>query len=147
MRNSEVMSPAQTIGVEVSAPQTRIAARSHLWLNRLLIGGIAIQFYTVALAALGISGFAAHALLGWSMIAIAVASVVAAGASRMPLAALTIPVLALALTVAQPVLAAIPRSVFPVVYALHGANAVFVLMLALRAEKRARAHARELSST
>ena len=147
MRNSEVVSPVPAIGAAITAPQTRLAARSHLWLNRLLIGGIAIQFYTVALAALGISGFAAHALLGWSMIAVAVASAAAAGVSRMPLAALALPLLALALTVAQPVLAAIPRSVFPVMYALHGANAVFVLLLALRVEKRARAHSRKLSNS
>lgn len=142
MRNSEVMSPVPGIVVEATAPQSRVAARTHLWLNRLLLGGIAIQFYTVVLALLGFSGFTAHALLGWSMIGVAVLSVVAAGMSRMPLAALAIPVLTLALTVAQPVLASIPRTVFPVIYALHGANAVFVLLLALRVEKHARAHTR-----
>jgi len=146
MRNSEVMSPVQGISVEATAPPTRLAAHAHLWLNRLLLGGIAIQFYTVALAALGVSGFTAHALLGWSMIAVAILSVAAAGLSRMPRAALTIPVLTLALIVAQPVLASIPRTVFPVIYALHGANAVFVLLLALRVETRARAQARNPSS-
>lgn len=142
MRNSDVMLSVEGMDGVATARQGRVAARAHLWLNRMLLGGIAVQFYTVALAALGVSGFTAHALLGWSMIAVAVLSVVAAGMSRMPLAALTIPVLTLALTVAQPVLASIPRTVFPVIYALHGANAVFVLLLALRVEKRARAHTR-----
>jgi hypothetical protein len=136
------MSP---IRIATVAPQTRLAARAHFWLNRMLLGGIAIQFYTVALAALGISGFTAHALLGWSMIAVALLSVIAASLSRIPLATLTVPVLALALVIAQPVLASIPRTVFPVIYALHALNAVIVLLLVLRVEQQARAHTRQLS--
>jgi hypothetical protein len=93
---------------------------------------------------LGVSGFAAHAVLGWSMIAVALLSVLAACIKRMPLASLAVPVLVLALTVAQPVLASIPASVFPVIYALHAANAVLLLLLALRVENNARTEARQL---
>ena len=146
MSSSKVIAPARPIGVEASAPQIVFAARAHLWLNRMLLGGIAIQFYTVALAALGVPGFAAHALLGWSMIAVALLSVLAACIKRMPLGSLVLPVLALALTVAQPVLASIPASVFPVIYALHAANAVLLLLLALRVERNARAQARQLKA-
>ena len=145
MGTSKVIAAARPIGVEATAPQILFATRAHLWLNRMLLGGIAIQFYTVALSTLGIAGFAAHALLGWSMIAVALLSVLAACLKRMPLASLVIPVLALALTVAQPVLASIPVTVFPVIYALHGANAVLLLLLALRVEKNARTQARQLA--
>lgn len=144
MNISKVIAPERQIGIAATAPQIVFATRAHLWLNRLLLGGIAIQFYTVALSALGIAGFAAHAVLGWSMIAVALLSVLAACLKRMPLGSLVIPVLALALTVAQPVLASIPASVFPVIYALHGANAVLLLILALRVEKNARTQSRLL---
>lgn len=145
MRNSEVIEPVREIGVDATLPQVRFAARAHLWLNRMLLGGIAIQFYTVALTALGVAGFTAHRYLGWSMIVVALLSVFAASVTRMSLGALVLPVLALALTVAQPVLASIPRSVFPVIYALHGVNAVLLVILALRVDKRARALAEQLS--
>lgn len=146
MSISKAITSAQPIGVEATAPQIVFATRAHLWLNRMLLGGIAIQFYTVALAAFGIPGFAAHALLGWSMIAVAMLSVLAACIKRMPLISLAVPVLALALTVAQPVLASIPATVFPVIYALHAANAVILLLLALRVERNARTQARLLKA-
>jgi hypothetical protein len=144
MLHTNALKPVAEIGVEATAPQVRASARAHLWLNRMLLGGIAIQFYTVVLTALGVAGFAAHAFLGWSMIAVALLSVFAAAATRMPIASLVMPILALALTVAQPVLASIPRSVFPVIYALHGANAVLLLLVALRVDKGARAQTRQL---
>lgn len=146
MRNSEVVKPAREVALDATVPQVRFAARVHLWLNRMLLGGIAIQFYTVALTALGVAGFTAHRYLGWSMIAVALLSVFAASVTRMSLGALVLPVLALALTVAQPVLASIPRTVFPVIFALHGVNAVLLLVLAIRVDKRARALARQLSN-
>ena len=146
MSISKVIAPERQIGIEASAPQIVFATRAHLWLNRVLLGGIAIQFYTVALTALGIAGFAAHAVLGWSMIAVALLSVLAACLKRMPLGSLILPVLALALTVAQPVLASIPASVFPVIYALHGANAVLLVILALRVEKNARRETLQLKA-
>lgn len=146
MRNSEVIEPVREMTVDATVMQVRLAARAHLWLNRMLLGGIAIQFYTVVLTAFGVAGFAAHRYLGWSMIAVALLSVFAASVTRMPLGGLVLPVLALALTVAQPVLASIPRSVFPVIYALHGVNAVLLLVLAVRVDKRARTLTRQLSS-
>ena len=145
--NSEVIKPvARDIVVDATVPQVRLAARTHLWLNRMLLGGIAIQFYTVALTAMGVAGFTAHRYLGWSMIAVALLSVFAASVTRMSLGALALPVLALALTVAQPVLASIPRTVFPVICALHGVNAVLLLVLAVRVDKRARALNHQLRS-
>ena len=123
---------------ETSLTRTsRVAATAHLWLNRAVLGGIAVQFYTVGLAALGVDGFAAHALLGWAMLAVSGLSLIAAAASRMSSARLLLPALVLVLVLVQPLLALVSKSAFPMIYALHGANAVIMLALAFRTDRLA----------
>jgi hypothetical protein len=130
--------PALTQIADVTlTPVARTASTAHLWFNRAVLGGIAVQFYTVGLAALGVNGFAAHAVLGWSMILVAGLSFVAAGLSRLTGVRLAIAAAVLALTITQALLALVSKSAFPMIYALHGANAVVLLFLAFRADRLA----------
>ena len=137
MSNSKAAAvAASSLVVDASlARQARIAAIAHLWLNRAVLGGIAVQFYTIILTMLGIGGFAAHAVLGWAMLIVAGLSLVSAGATRMPLSRLMLPAAVFALVVAQPLLALVSKAAFPAIYALHGANAVILLALAFRTER------------
>lgn len=139
MSNSKAATVAAgTLVIDASQTRSaRVAAVAHTWLNRAVLGGIAVQFYTIVLAMLGINGFAAHAVLGWAMLIVAGLSLVAAGASRMPLGRLVLPAAVFALVIAQPLLALVSKAAFPAIYALHGANAVILLALAYRTERLA----------
>ena len=136
MSNSNAAAVAAT-SLVVETRGVRTAAVAHLWLNRAVLGGIAVQFYTIVLAMLGINGFAAHAVLGWTMLIVAALSLVSAGVSRMPVGRLVLPAAVLALVIVQPLLALVSKSAFPMIYALHGANAVILLALAYRTERLA----------
>jgi hypothetical protein len=113
----------------------RMAEIAHLWLNRALLAGIALQFYTVGLAAVGVDGFIAHAVLGWTMLIVAGLSLATAAVSRQSTKGLLLPAAVLALVIAQPLLALVSKSAFPMIYALHGANAVILLALAFRTDR------------
>lgn len=110
-----------------------------LWYVRALIALLVVQFYAAGAALFGATGFQAHALIGWSVIILALGLLILillAGTTGKK-GSLGVPAaLTLTLAGAQPVLVFWARPNAPVVAALHPVVGLAMLALLVLLERR-----------
>jgi hypothetical protein len=119
---------------------TDIARRAHVWAAWLFAGGVLVQGYLAgaALAQLGGSGdFSTHLAVGYTIGILALAVLVLALAGRFPRGQVGWSVLLVLLYIVQTSLPFL-RSDSPAIAALHPANAMVLLVLAVVVAVRGR---------
>jgi hypothetical protein len=111
-------------------------------MNLVILLLVPVQFYAAGFGIFGAGSMVPHAIIGLSLILVALISAMSAAIARRSLADVGRTVGVLALIVLQPILVHLPRSTFPEISALHAVNGLaigvlaFVIHLRLRSAHR-----------
>lgn len=119
-----------------------LCLRTHRTMNLVILLLVPVQFYAAGFGIFGAGSMVPHAIIGLSLILVALISAISAAVARRSLSDVGRTVGVLVLIVLQPVLVHVPRSTLPELSALHAVNGLaigalaFVIHLRLRSAQR-----------
>jgi hypothetical protein len=99
---------------------------------------VPVQFYAAGFGIFGAGTMVPHAIIGLSLIAVALVSAISAAIARRSLADVGRALGVLGLIILQPVLVHVPRSTLPELSALHAVNGLAIGVLAFVIHQRVR---------
>jgi hypothetical membrane protein len=115
-----------------------LCLRTHRIANGLILMMVPVQFYAAGFGLFGAGSMDPHAIIGWSMILVALISTISAALARRGLAQVGHALALLALIILQPILVFAPRATLPELSAVHPVNGLAIGVLAFVIHRRVR---------
>ncbi len=118
----------------------QIISQIHLWLARIFLAGLLLQFYLASTAMFGAGSFQPHRMLGAALTMIVILFPVLALAGRLGRQLIGLSILLVVLTIVQMMLPSL-RGAAPWIAALHPVNALVLMGISARIGRNGRAEA------
>jgi hypothetical protein len=115
-----------------------LCLRTHRTMNLAILLLVPVQFYAAGFGIFGAGSMVPHAIIGLSLIAVALISAISAAIARRHLADVARALGVLGLIILQPILVHVPRSTLPELSALHAVNGLAIGVLAFVIHQRLR---------
>lgn len=113
-----------------------LCLKTHRAANVLILLLVPVQFYAAGFGIFGAGSMVPHAMIGWSLVLVALISVISAALARRGGGDVGRAAVVLALIVLQPILVFAPRLAFPELSALHPVNGLAIGVLAFVIHRR-----------